>query len=210
MATVVLFAIGSLMPFPAVAVDDQQHPDRLVEALAGHEWQLFVRNGVSWWGTAALLVFLLAMDRHLAVRVPSHSLLPGLVRAGGAATCAGLFLGYGFLAAIGGSVASDLPASTIAAVYATGDGLAYGAWTPLGLVTAAVAVSGIRGYGVPRWLGYVSAGFTILFAGLAFFPFVSWFPGLVWVLVASVGLLLDGRSGGRAPRHGEESETSTG
>ena len=87
----------------------------------------------------------------------------------------------------------DRPATTVAAVYSVGDGLAYSMWTGIGVVCAAVALAGIRRRGAARWMGYVSAGFTVLFALLAFFPFLSWIPALIWLLVTSSGYLLMGR-----------------
>lgn len=187
-ASVVLFAVASLLPFPAVSEGRQNDPAQLQEALAGHEGEILVRHGLSWWAVAALVVFLVGLHRHLVMHHDAASLVPGVAQAGALVTSAGLFIGYGMLAVIGGAVFSDVPAATLASVYAVGDGLAYGTWTAIGLVCGAVALAGIRGQGVPRWLGYVSAGFAVLFAGLAFFPFLSWFPGLVWVLAASLGL----------------------
>jgi len=137
-------------------------------------------------------------------------MVPGVALVGGAVTGAGMFAGYGLLAAIGGAVLSDRPATTVASIYSVGDGLAYSLWTPIGLVCGAVALAGLRGRGVPRWLGRVSAVFAVLFAGLAFFPFLSWFPGLLWVLTASLGLLFGTVSDQPDPAHPGGSETITG
>ena len=188
-ASVALFAVASLMPFPAVSEADQNDPERLVDALSGHEAEFFVRNGISWWAAGAFLLFVVGLHRQLLTHLGADSLIPGVALVGGAVTGAGLFAGYGLLAAIGGAVLSDRPATTVASVYSVGDGLAYSLWTPIGLVCGAVALAGRRGRGVPRWLGRGSAVFAALFAGLAFFPFLSWFPGLLWVLAASLGLL---------------------
>ena len=193
LATVGLFAAGALAPFPAVSEDAQDDPARLVRALEGHEVSIFVRNGISWLGVAALLVFVVGLFRHLAAHHPSGALTPDVALAGGLVTGAGLFVGYGMLASIGGAVYDDRPATTVAAVYSVGDGLAYSMWTGIGAVGAAVALAGIRRRGAARWMGYVSAGFTVLFALLAFFPFLSWIPALIWLLVTSSGYLLMGR-----------------
>jgi hypothetical protein len=63
----------------------------------------------------------------------------------------------------------------------------------LGVVTAGVAVASIRRGSLPRWLGWMSAIFTLIFVVLAFFPPISWFPALVWLLVVSIGLLVSER-----------------
>ena len=200
-ASVALFVVASLLPFPAVSEGSQNDPAQLQDALAGHGGEILIRNGVSWWAAAALVVFLVGLHRHLATHHDPGSLVPGVAQAGSMVTGAGLFIGYGMLAAIGGAVLSDVPAPTLASVYAVGDGLAYGTWTAIGLVCGAVALAGLRGRGVPRWLGYVSALFAVLFAGLAFFPFLSWFPGLLWVLAVSLGLRF-----GRLPEPAAESD----
>ncbi len=193
LATVGLFALGAVAPFPAVSEEAQNDPAALVRALDGHEVSIFVRNGISWLGVAALLVFVVGLFRHLGAHHPSGALTPDVALAGGLVTGAGLFVGYGMLATIGGAVYDDRPATTVAAVYSVADGLAYSMWTGIGVVCAAVAVAGLRRRGAARWMGYVSAGFTVLFAVLAFFPFLSWFPALIWLLVTSSGYLLTGR-----------------
>lgn len=209
-ASVVLFAVASVMPFPAVSEADQNDPERLVDTLAGHEAEFFVRNGISWWAAGALLVFVVGLHRHLATHHDPGSLVPGVALVGGTVTGAGLFTGYGLLAAIGGAVLADRPATTVASVYAVGDGLAYSLWTPIGLVCGAVAMAGLRDRGVSRWLGRVSAVFAVLFVGLAFFPFLSWFPALLWLLAASLGLLFGTVSDAGDPAHPGGSETITG
>ncbi len=212
-ASVALFAVASLMPFPAVSEADQNDPERLVDTLAGHEAEFFVRNGISWWAAGALVLFVVGLHRHLLTHLDPDSLVPGVALVGGTVTGAGLFVGYGLLAAIGGAVLSDRPATTVASVYSVGDGLAY---CPVDADRARVRSRGtgrLRGRGVPRWLGQVSAVFAVLFAGLAFFPFLSWFPGLLWVLAASLGLLfgtVSDPTGHPSRAHPGGSETSTG
>ena len=120
-------------------------------------------------------------------------LIPAIVLGGGLMTTAGLFVGYGFAALAGGSAYEQRAATTVAALYAIMDSFAYFMWTGLGLVTAGVAVAGIRRGSFPRWLGWMSAIFTLIFVGLAFLPFISWFPALVWLLVVSIGLLVSER-----------------
>jgi hypothetical protein len=48
----------------------------------------------------------------------------------------------------------------------------------------------------PRWLGWISAIATALFALLTFLPFLSWAPALLWLLVAGIGLLVHERRRG--------------
>jgi glycerol-3-phosphate acyltransferase PlsY len=62
-----------------------------------------------------------------------------------------------------------------------------------------VAIASLRDHVFPRWLGWVSAIATALFALLTFAPFLSWAPALLWLLIAGIGLLIhERRSGTRA------------
>jgi hypothetical protein len=125
------------MPFPTVTDRAQSQPSAdLVKVLADAQVTLYVRNGLSWLAVASLVVFVVCLYRHLAARCPAGSLIPLTVLAGGLVTASGLLLGYGFLAAIAAAAAQGRAATTVAAVYATGDGLAYGMWTGIGIVTA--------------------------------------------------------------------------
>ncbi len=189
-AAVILVMSRVLVTTPSLTTQQQAAvPGSIVETLAVRQFDLYFGNGVSWLGTACLVVFVAGLHRRLRSVEPTGSLMPTVALMGGTATAAGLFLGYGFLALMAGVAGEGRAATTVAAIYSIGDSLAYMAWTWIGVTTAAVAVAGIRRGSVPRWLGYVSAVFTAIFGATAFFPFIGWLPALVWLLVASIGLL---------------------
>jgi len=161
--TFVLFVVSTFMPFPTVTDRAQTQPSAdLVKVLADGQVTLYVRNGLSWLAVASLVVFVVGLYRHLEATCGPGSLIPLTVLAGGLVTASGLLLGYGFLAAIAAAAAQDRAATTVASVYATGDGLAYGMWTAIGIVTGSVVWASIRRGARPRWLGYVSAAFTLI------------------------------------------------
>jgi hypothetical protein len=134
-------------------------------------------------------MFCIALARS-ARRPETTSSAPNLILIGGGITAAFLMLSFAVLYALGLALIDHYAVSTIAALDALGDGIGYNGWVAIGLVTAGVALAGLRDKTLPRWLGWVSAVSTVLFALLAFFPVVAWFPGLLWLLVAGVGLLI--------------------
>ncbi len=193
-AAVLLVMSRVFVTTPSLTSEQQATvPGALVDTIAGKQLDLYLGNGLSWLGIACLVVFVAGLYRRLSTSEPAGSLIPVVVLSGGTATAGGLLLAYGFLALLAGVAGEDLAPTTVAAIYTIGDSLAYMAWTSMGIVTAGVAIAGIRHRSLPRWLGYVSGIFTLLFVALSFFPFLSWFPALIWLLVTSIGLLVGGR-----------------
>jgi hypothetical protein len=191
---VLLLMSRLLYPTPSLSPQDQTVvTGKLVDILVDKTTNLYFATGVSWLGIACLVVFLAGLYRRLKASEPADGLIPTVVLGGGLMTTAGLFVGYGFAALAGGSAYEQRAATTVAALYAIMDSFAYLMWTGLGVVTAGVAVASIRRGSLPRWLGWMSAIFTLIFVGLAFLPFISWFPALVWLLVVSIGLLVSER-----------------
>ena len=54
--------------------------------------------------------------------------------------------------------------STIAAIDGLASTMGYSSWIALGLTTAGVTLGALRYSTLPRWLGWVSALFTLMFA----------------------------------------------
>jgi hypothetical protein len=84
--------------------------------------------------------------------------------------------------------------ATYAALQSAITGTAYIAYTPMLIVTGAVAVAGLRLHVVPLWLAVLSALITLVMAAATFLPFVNWFPALVWILVVSIAMLMAPRT----------------
>lgn len=194
--TLVLWLVSVFLPFPAVTNDMLADPgEDLVELFSDAQSTLLVRNGLSWLSAASLVIFCADLFRRLRETEAVRSTLPVLALSGGLITAAGLLIGFGFLAQLAGAASEARSPSTVAAIHGVADGLGYGAWTALGITTGAVAVAGLRGGSVARWFAIVSAVFTVVFALLAFFPFVAWFAATLWLLIAPIGL----RAGGHRP-----------
>ena len=110
-ASVALFAVASLMPFPAVSEGGPERPGAVgQDALAGHEGEIFVSNGHllvgrrrRWWCSSWLVSTGISLTHH---RRLTHW-CPESPWSEAPVTGAGLFIGYGLLAAIGGAVLSD-------------------------------------------------------------------------------------------------------
>lgn len=112
-----------------------------------------------------------------------------------------LFVGYGMLAQLAGAASEGRSPALLASTYTVADGLGYGAWTAIGLVTAPVAVAGLRGWNVSRALGVFSAVVSGVLLLLAFFPFFSWMVAAIWLIVSGIAFV---RSSGQS-----ESDRST-
>lgn len=188
-----LLLISTFLPFPTVTPAMLRTPsDDLVRVLGDDAATIYVRNGLSWLCIALLVVFVCGLYRHLG------DLLPGgttavVALAGGVATAGALLIAYGLLAQIAAVSAEGRDPTVVASVYSVGDGLAYGAWTGLGLVTGAVAMASRHG-AVGRGVGVFSAVVTAVFAAMAFFPFLAWAVAALWLIIAGVLFLRDGRA----------------
>jgi MFS family permease len=159
---------------------------------------LFIGYGLTSLGLAFVAVFVAGVAHSVSGRT-RQSFAAALIAVGGGAAVATTFIGYSFNLMVAGAAAEDRAPTTVVAIYTIADSLGYIGWVVLGLVTAGVAIASFHDAVFPRWLGWVSAVFTGLFALLAFAPFLSWAPALLWLLVAGVGLLVHERRRDAAP-----------
>lgn len=195
-----LLLVSTFMPFPEITSRSLREPNSsLVQKLSDNAATLYVRNGLSWFCVALLILFTAGLHRHLQRAAKQASLVPTVALGGGLTTAGALLVSYGLLAQIAG-VASDARAPVVvASVYSVADGLAYGAWAGLGIVTGAVALAGLRGQGAGRGLAVFSAVVTVVFAAMAFFPFLAWLVAAVWLIIAGLAFGRDAS----APRASE-------
>jgi len=195
-----LLLVSTFLPFPEITTRKLREPDSaLVQTLADGATTIYIRNALSWFCVALLVLFVVALHRHLQAVAQPQSLVPLVVLGGGLTTSGALLVAYGLLAQIAGVASDGRSPDVVASVYSVGDGLAYGAWAGLGLVTGAVAVAGLRGWGVGRGLGLFSAVVTALFGLMAFFPFLAWLVAAVWLIVAGLLLLRSGEGATEVP-----------
>lgn len=160
---------------------------------------LFIGFGLTTLGLAFVALFIAGLAHRVRSREPD-SFAAQIISIGGGATVAATFVGYSFSLILAGAAEEDRAPTTVAAIYTIADSLGYMGWVLLGLVTAGVAIASLHSSVFPRWLGWVSAVATALFALLSFAPFLAWAPALLWLLVAGVGLVAhEWRGRPRAP-----------
>lgn len=187
---VVLIGARGLVDTPNLTEDLQATPSPdSVSYIDERVVDLFIGYGLTVLGLALVAVFIAGLVHSVSSRAP-QSFAAALIAIGGGATVAATFVGYSFALVLAGAAEEDRAPSTVVAVYTIADSLGYIGWVVLGLVTAGVAIASFHDAVFPRWLGWVSAVFTGLFTLLAFAPFLSWAPALLWLLVAGVGLLV--------------------
>jgi hypothetical protein len=69
-------------------------------------------------------------------------------------------------------------------------------WTGLLLTTGALTVAALRHGAAPRWLGWVSAVFTVLMVAVNVFPqqYLTGYLGAIWLVIAGTAFALRRRS----------------
>jgi hypothetical protein len=196
---VVLIEARSFVDTPNLSEDLQATPSAdSVSYIDERVVDLFIGYGVTVLGLAFVALFVAGLVHSVSSKAP-QSFAAAVIAIGGGAAVATTFVGYSFNLILAGAAAEDRAPSTVVAVYMIADSLGYIGWVVLGLVTAGVAIASLRDGVFPRWLGWVSAVVTGLFAVLTFAPFLSWAPALLWLLVAGVGLLVHERRRDAAP-----------
>jgi len=186
----VLIEARSFVDTPSLSEDLQASPSaESVKYIDERVVDLFIGNGLSMLGLAFVAFFVAGLAQAVRFKAPD-SFAVQIISIGGGATVAATFVGYSFNLILAGAAEEDRAPTTVASIYTIADSLGYIGWVVIGLVTAGVAIASLRDHVFPRWLGWVSAIATALFALLTFAPFLSWAPALLWLLVAGIGLLI--------------------
>lgn len=179
----------------------QKHPDdATVQLVHDNVSGIVVGTGVTFLGLAAMVVFVVVFAAWIH-RAGGGLVAPGVMVAGAASTGAAVLVGFGVSLTMA-AASEEGSAATVAAVYIIADSLGYIGWTAFGLVTGAVFAAR-RTAGLPAWIGWFSLAVTVLYVLFAFAPYLSWAPGLLWLVVVGLGLLL-------APATRENSAVSVG
>jgi hypothetical protein len=190
---VVLIEARSFVDTPSLTEDLQRSPSaESVEYIDERVPDLFIGYGLTVLGLAFVAFFVAGLIHAVRSKAPD-SPAAQIISIGGGATVAATFVGYSFNLLLAGAAEEDRAPTTVASIYTIADSLGYMGWVVLGLVTAGVAIASLRDHVFPRWLGWISAIATALFALLTFLPFLSWAPALLWLLVAGIGLLVHER-----------------
>src|SRR5690606_11301706 len=137
----------------------------ITDAFDGLATTLKAASALGLISVALLVVFMAVLRRRLEAQHPEGSVVPGLAWAGGVMAGAALSVAFIVSAVAGTLLDEGYRDTTLETFGALADNLAFAAWAPIGLTMAAVAVSGLKHSAVPRWLGLLSAGTTILLVG---------------------------------------------
>ncbi len=199
---VVLIEARGFVDTPSLSADLQASPSaESVKYIDERVSDLFIGYGLTVLGLAFVAFFVAGLVQAVRCEAPDSSAAQ-IISIGGGATVAATFVGYSFGLVLAGAAEENRAPTTVTSIYTIADSLGYIGWVVLGLVTAGVAIASLHDHVFPRWLGWVSAIATALFALLTFAPFLSWAPALLWLLVAGVGLLVHER------RHGTPAAVS--
>jgi hypothetical protein len=135
-----------------------------------------------------IVLFGAIVRRALAQREPAAALTPTIAW-GGALLTAALISSAAAMTQLAGATEKSPDPGVLLTFYNLQENLFAGAWCALALTAGAVAYAGLARGSVPRWLGAVSAFVAILLVlAQVVVPWAGWFPAMIWVLVASIGL----------------------
>ncbi|NHC16074.1 hypothetical protein [Motilibacter deserti] len=174
----------------------QGGPEAVYAALEGRG---LVQAGASlgFVAVAALVVFAAGLARHVAARVPVHSLVPAVLRTAFAGAVGALILAFSFKAMLAGGMPGGIDES-----FTTKEDVAFLAllvsqgqwvgWIGVAIAMGASAYAALRLGALPRWTGVVAAVFSLFVAGFVLvlcLPYSAGIVAPVWLVVVSVALL---------------------
>lgn len=135
-----------------------------------------------------VVIFGALVRRTLLRSEPEGALTPTIAWGGALVTATMVSVAAALSQLTGASESPGEPAALLA-IYNLSESFFAGAWCALALTAGAVAFAGLVRGSVARWLGGVSAFITvILVLAQVVVPWAGWFPALIWVVVASIGL----------------------
>ena len=188
----IIGAAATMLSSTPVAVDDRRADpaSAVVQAYDGLTITLKAASGLGLLGAGLLVVFMAVLREWLEAHHPPGSAIPAIAWAGGLVAGAALTVAFIVSAIAATLIDEGYRDTTLEAFGALADNLAFAAWTPLGLSMAALAASGLRLGGTPRWIGAVSTATTVvLVLALAVgLPFAAWVIAFAWLLVTSAAV----------------------
>jgi len=172
----------------------------LAEAMAHDASTMLVFHGVTVLGAILTIVFAAGLHRRLTTALDGDSTLPLVAFAGLLGTAVVSILGSGLdtefvIPMLSGQHIDDASAAT----YGHWTGTIPWVWVLSGVTAVALHVAARKG-ALPRWLGRSGLVFggLILVLGISPLQYMAVVPGVVWLLVTSVGLLVGDRHQRRA------------
>ena len=150
------------------------------EIMLGGGLQALVGMGVVLFG---------ALVRRSLLRSEPEGALTPTVAWGGAVVTATLVGVAAAMSQLAGATEKAADPGVLLTLHTLQESMFAGAWCALALTAGAVAFAGLVRGSVPRWLGGVSAFIAVLLVlAQVVVPWAGWFPALIWVIVASIGL----------------------
>lgn len=150
------------------------------EIMLGGGLQALVGMGVVLFG---------ALVRRSLLRSEPEGALTPTVAWGGAVVTATLVGVAAAMSQLAGATEKSADPGVLLTLHTLQESMFAGAWCALALTAGAVAFAGLVRGSVPRWLGGVSAFIAVLLVlAQVVVPWAGWFPALIWVIVASIGL----------------------
>jgi hypothetical protein len=176
-----------------IAGDASAIAERLGDQIA----QILVFHTATMVAALLLVVFAAGLRRRMAEALPADSLLPSVASSGLMLVAVAGVLGSGLTTEfVFGASDPDLMVPEAAAFFGHWVGTIPWLWGAIGLTAISVAAASLRhGAVAPRWLGRVSLVLGGLLTVIAVSPlqYMAGMVGPIWLLVASVALVRDGR-----------------
>ena len=209
-AYVVLLTIGDDVIAKGEGPDLDASRAEIADFVADHydKTQFLIGRGIGLLGVAMLIPFFLVLRQRLRGENGDAGLLPDLMLAGGA--FAAVTQALAFAPHVAGHVmleSGGLSPDVAAALYTTASGFFVLSWAGLALALTCVAAAAIPAGDLPRALTWTAPPLAAgLLVGLVTLPgaagFMAFFLCFIWLIGASIALLVGGRSPREAKARG--------
>lgn len=170
------------------SVSDDLPVDTMLARLDEARGSVMLGGGLQALVGLGVVLFGALVRRTLLRSEPEGALTPTIAWGGALVTATMVCVAAAMTQLAGGTDKAADPA-VLLTMHNLQESLFAGAWCALSLTAGAVAFAGLARGSVARWLGGVSAFISVLLVlAQVVVPWAGWFPALVWVLVASIGL----------------------
>ncbi|HUR48550.1 MAG TPA: hypothetical protein VMY88_03335 [Acidimicrobiales bacterium] len=170
------------------SVSDNLPVDTMLAKLDEARGSILLGGGLQALVGLGIVLFGALVRRTLLRSEPEGALTPTVAWGGALVTAAMVCVAAAMTQLAGGTDKAADPA-VLLTMHTLQESLFAGAWCALALTAGAVAFAGLARGSIPRWLGGVSAFIAVLLLlAQVVVPWAGWFPALIWVVVASIGL----------------------
>ena len=170
------------------SLEDNLPVATMVEKLEAVSGTMTLGGGLQALVGLGVVIFGALVRRTLLRSEPEGALTPAIAWGGALVTASMISVGAALSQLTGASKSPTDPALLLAG-YNLSESFYAGAWCALALTAGAVAFAGLARGSVAKWLGGVSAFIAVLLVlAQVVVPWAGWFPAVIWILVASLGL----------------------